>query len=382
MTALFMILLIVAFVVIDVVVRTTTKKMEVARAQRERRAVLESALQLNFADEARSLKRAELPDPRARILAVDDEAIILDSFRKILVLAGFSVDTVESGPEALTLLRSRDYDFLFTDLKMPEMDGVEVVKAASHLRPDLDIVVITGYGTIESAVETMQFGAVDYAQKPFTEEELVALAQRLLIKRQARLEAHGRPTVRIAAPAVAEVVASDEYCVPGGSFVYPGHTWARIEDDGQVSAGLDDFARKALGGIDQVDLLNPGVQVTRGEPLFTVRRGAESACFLAPISGRITKVNEVLRGDATLLTQSPYDRGWVCRIEPSQLGAELDGLRIGQPVVTWYQDEVQRMQSELEKLGAKEWKWSELESRFFGPGVAVNVPVTQTVSTR
>jgi DNA-binding NtrC family response regulator len=78
------------------------------------------------------------------------------------------VDTVESGPEALTLLRARDYDFLFTDLKMPGMDGIEVVKAAKHLRPDMEVVVITGYGTIESAVETMQFGAIDYAQKPFT----------------------------------------------------------------------------------------------------------------------------------------------------------------------------------------------------------------------
>jgi DNA-binding NtrC family response regulator len=169
-----------------------------------------------------------VPNARARILAVDDEHVILDSFRKILVLAGFSVDTVDNGPEALTLLRERDYDFLFTDLKMPVMDGVAVVKAAKHLRPDMDVVVITGYGTIESAVETMQFGAIDYVQKPFTEEELVAIANRLLIKREARLEAHRKPVVRVVAPAVAEVVAAGEYCVPGGAFVSPGHTWARI----------------------------------------------------------------------------------------------------------------------------------------------------------
>src|SRR5512140_1287857 len=208
MTALLMILLVVLFVVVDVVVRSVSKKMEAARARRERAAVLETSLQLSFADEAKSLKRAEVPNARARILAVDDEPVILDSFRKILVLAGFSVDTVENGPEALTLLRARDYDFLFTDLKMPVMDGVEVVKAAKHLRPDLDVVVITGYGTIETAVETMQFGAVDYAQKPFTEEELVALAERLLIKREARLEAQSRPTVRVVAPARAETVAA------------------------------------------------------------------------------------------------------------------------------------------------------------------------------
>ena len=134
----------------------------------------------------------EVSEPRARILAVDDEPVVLDSFRKILVLAGFAVDTVESGPEALGLVQRRDYDFVFTDLKMPGMDGVEVVKAVRHLRPDVDVAVITGYGTIETAVETMQHGAVDYVQKPFTEDELLEFARKLLLRRQARLEAAAR----------------------------------------------------------------------------------------------------------------------------------------------------------------------------------------------
>ena len=80
---------------------------------------------------------------------------VLDAFREILVLGGFSVDTVESGREVLALVRERDYDFVFTDLKMPEMDGVDVVKAVHHLRPDVDLAVITGYATVETAVETM-----------------------------------------------------------------------------------------------------------------------------------------------------------------------------------------------------------------------------------
>src|SRR5512132_3113422 len=114
MTALLMIVLCIVFVLADIAVRSMSKRMAAQREQREREAVLKSSLQLTFA-ETRSLKRAEVPNARARILAVDDEPIILDSFRKILVLAGFSVDTVERGPEALSLLRSRDYDFLFTD---------------------------------------------------------------------------------------------------------------------------------------------------------------------------------------------------------------------------------------------------------------------------
>jgi len=307
--------------------------------------------------------------------------VILDSFRKILVLAGFSVDTVERGDEALSLLRARDYDFLFTDLKMPEMDGIAVVKAARHLRPDMDVVVITGYGTIESAVETMQFGAVDYVQKPFTEEELVAIVNRLSIKRQARLEAQRQPTVRVVAPAVAEVVAASEYCVPGGAFVSSGHAWARIDPGGQVWTGLDDFARKALVAVDRVELPAPGTSVRRGETLFTVRHGADAVHVPSPVSGEVTQTNRGLEDQPQLVVQSPYDRGWACLVKPSDLAGDLAGLRIGRPVVKWYQDEVLRLRAQLAANGQSAGKWSELEPAFFGSAPAENEAVTETVGS-
>jgi len=380
MTALLVLLLVVLFVVTDLIVRSVTRRMEATRQRREREAVLHSAVQLSYA-EAKSLSRAEVANARARILAVDDEAVILDSFRKILVLAGFSVDTVERGDEALSLLRARDYDFLFTDLKMPEMDGIAVVKAARHLRPDMDVVVITGYGTIESAVETMQFGAVDYVQKPFTEEELVAIVNRLSIKRQARLEAQRQPTVRVVAPAVAEVVAASEYCVPGGAFVSSGHAWARIDPGGQVWTGLDDFARKALVAVDRVELPAPGTSVRRGETLFTVRHGADAVHVPSPVSGEVTQTNRGLEDQPQLVVQSPYDRGWACLVKPSDLAGDLAGLRIGRPVVKWYQDEVLRLRAQLAANGQSAGKWSELEPAFFGSAPAENAAVTETVGS-
>src|SRR5262245_19818478 len=172
MTALLVVLMFAALVLTDVLVRYATRRMHEARLRREREAVLSAAVRLDFTHEARTLKRVDVPQPKARILAVDDEPVILEVFRRVLVMEGYSVDTVESGQEALGLVQRRDYDFVFTDLKMPGMDGVEVVKAVHHLRPDIDLAVITGYATIESAVETMQFGAVDYVQKPFTADEL------------------------------------------------------------------------------------------------------------------------------------------------------------------------------------------------------------------
>jgi glycine cleavage system H lipoate-binding protein len=224
------------------------------------------------------------------------------------------------------------------------MDGVEVVKAVHHLRPDIDIAVITGYGTIETAVETMQHGANDYVQKPFTEEELLAFSKRLLIKREDRLEAERRPSVRLVAPAMADATGPHEFCVPGGAFLSPGHSWARIEPGGQVRVGLDDFARKALGAVEKVELVvPPGESVKRGDALFVVSRGGRSVRFLSPVTGRVSRLNDTVFDEPAILAASPYDRGWICLVAPTNLQPELTMLRIGKPAIDWYQDEIARL---------------------------------------
>jgi CheY-like chemotaxis protein len=353
MTALLILLMFVAFAGIDYLVRESARRHRVKRERQAREAVLDLALRLDFTDEAKSLKRVEVSHPKARILAVDDEPVVLDSFRRILVLEGYNVDTVETGPEALGLVQRNDYDFVFTDLKMPEMSGVEVVKAVKHLRPDADVVVITGYGTIETAVETLQFGASEYVQKPFTADELAEFARKLLIKREARLEAQRQPTVRIVSPSTAESVPDNEFCVPGGAFIAPGHTWVRIEPNGQIRIGIDDFARKALGPINEVLAPSFGRTIQRGETLFTLKHGSEFVHFAAPLSGRVTLENNSLQSDAAAVGTSPYDRGWICMIQPSDLTRELPSLRIGKPVVAWYQEEIKRLRETQAAQGSQ-----------------------------
>ena len=375
MTALVVVLMFVGFVVLDLLVRATTRRLEDKRRIRKREEVLHTALRLEFADEAKSLKRVEVPQPKATILAVDDEPVVLDSLRRILVLDGYSVDTVESGPEALNLVQRHDYDFLFTDLKMPDMDGVEVVKAVHHLRPDTDIAVITGYATIETAVETMKHGAVAYVQKPFTPDEMTEFANAQLIKREARLEAQRRPVVHLVAPALAESLAGRDFCVPGGAFVSEGHVWLRVEPDGDVRIGLDDFARKALGTIEGIEMPAEGAPVRRGEPLVAVRRGSRTIHFAAPLAGSVKLINGALNGDAAPLSRSPYDQGWVCLMQPADLPAALPTLRIGEPVVTWYQDEIARLRSAggPAENGAPAVDWQTFEQEFLKRSQPVGV---------
>ncbi|MBK9795538.1 MAG: response regulator [Holophagaceae bacterium] len=373
MTAVLIIIMFVAFVGIDFLVRTTLRRMRDSKERQDREAVLKTSIRLDFTHEAKSLKRVEVPNPKARILAVDDEAVVLDSFRRILVLEGFSVDTVEHGPEALGLVQRRDYDFVFTDLKMPDMDGVDVVKGVKHLRPDVDVVVITGYGSIETAVQTLQQGACEYVQKPFTADELGDFAKKLVIKREARIQAAQRPTVRMVSPEMAEVVPAAEFCVPGGAFLSAGHAWVRIEPEGQVRIGIDDFMRKALGTIKEVELPERGKSFRQGEPLFTLKGATGTVQVLAPVSGRIEHDNAGLKNNPGELTHSPYDRGWVCLMTPSDLASELTSLKIGKPVIDWYQDEIARLRTANGPDAAGPLDWTAFQKQFLAAGETTRV---------
>lgn len=348
--ALIVIITIVAFIVVDLVLRVILKRMTEKRLKEEREHALDVGLKLDVSEEAPSLKRVELDNPKARILAVDDEEIILSSFRKILVLAGYSIDTVEKGSEALGLIRKNDYDFIFTDLKMPEMDGVELTKAAKHLRPDIDIIVITGYASIETAVETVKFGAMAYVEKPFTEDELLGFLKKALIKRQATLEKQMRHKVRLIKPGTHESKSKFELNVPAGVFISPQHAWAKIELNGMVRIGPDDLIRKIFERVDLVNLPETGKTIGKGETLFSIQYGDYSLKIPSPLSGKITTVNTEHAEHPEWLAIKPFELSWMCGIEPSNLAKELPDLRIGRDSVTWYQAEIDRYQELANKF--------------------------------
>jgi DNA-binding NtrC family response regulator len=127
-----------------------------------------------------------MDSPRA--LIVDDEPTICRSCEKILSREGYLVKVAYSGKQAIALLGQEPFDILFTDLKMAEMGGMELLETLRSNFPDLVPVVITGYATIASAVETMKLGAFDYLPKPFTPEEMAAVAKKAWEKRQNLIE--------------------------------------------------------------------------------------------------------------------------------------------------------------------------------------------------
>src|SRR5213082_465826 len=124
------------------------------------------------------------PEPRPRILIVDDQRNMRTTTALVLRQQGYEVAEAESGEVALSRLLAEPFDLVLTDLKMAPLDGLAVLRGALEISPSTQVIVMTGYGTVESAVEAMQQGAYDYISKPFTEGELLMRVQRALEKRR------------------------------------------------------------------------------------------------------------------------------------------------------------------------------------------------------
>ena len=125
-------------------------------------------------------KPATASPGRPRILVVDDEAAIRDLLSKTLALAEYDVDLAPDGRHALERLRIIPYDLLITDLKMPGIDGLSVIREARRLKPDIPVIIITGFSTEASAIEAVNLGVSGYLTKPFRVPRVLAAAAKAL----------------------------------------------------------------------------------------------------------------------------------------------------------------------------------------------------------
>jgi DNA-binding NtrC family response regulator len=119
-----------------------------------------------------------------RILIVDDETVIRDALKRILDSRCFFVEACSSGYGAIDLLHKQDFDLIVTDLKMPGMSGIEVLKAVKTLQPNVPVIIITGYATVDTAVEAMKNGAFDYLSKPFSPDQFLEKVEEALKQRR------------------------------------------------------------------------------------------------------------------------------------------------------------------------------------------------------
>ncbi len=127
---------------------------------------------------------APVPRPstsaRPRVLVVDDEASIRDLLSKTLTMSDYDVDTAPDGRSALERMRLYPYDLLITDLRMPGMDGLAVIREARRYKADLPVIVITGFSTEASAIDALNLGVAGYLTKPFRVPQVLSKAAKAL----------------------------------------------------------------------------------------------------------------------------------------------------------------------------------------------------------
>jgi len=118
------------------------------------------------------------------ILIIDDESVICDACRLVLTELGHHVTCCHNGMDGLSAIHSGDYDLILLDMKLADIDGLDILQALHEEKVQPCIIVMTGYATMANAVETMKLGAADYLAKPFTDDELISTIETACLKRQ------------------------------------------------------------------------------------------------------------------------------------------------------------------------------------------------------
>ena len=122
------------------------------------------------------------------ILFVDDDRMILDMVHEYLSEVGCRVEVVDNGVTALQMIKDHPFEIVFTDIKMPDIDGLELLSAIKEYRPETEVIIVTGHGSMESAIQAMKFGSYDYLQKPFKLNVLKIVIDRIVEEKKLRQE--------------------------------------------------------------------------------------------------------------------------------------------------------------------------------------------------
>jgi CheY-like chemotaxis protein len=241
---------------------------------------------------------------KGRILVLDDDPIVTLSCKRILGAEGFSISTVEKGEDALNRLSKEDFDLLISDVRLPDINGLEVLKEARIIKPKTDVVIITGYPTLEDAKESTRLGASEYIEKPFTPDFMLNVANKVFdtrgwILRQAFIDEFRDSVVSL----------RDQ---DNPVIFYKEGTWARPVKDGVWEIGCDLRYWLLTGNLTYVEFINDLEKVDAGKPFATIfTSSGQSNDLLAPMNGElkeiITKANDVM----CALLKEHLSEGWL-----------------------------------------------------------------------
>jgi FixJ family two-component response regulator len=246
---------------------------------------------------------------KVRILVVDDEITVCKSIRQAILSDEYEVDTALSGEEALKKDEEAAYPIVITDLMMPGLSGLNLLERLKARRPEVNVIMITGYPTIKTAVQAIKLGAFDYLPKPFTPAELRSLVGRAYKKTGIKDK------------------QAEQIKMPSGLFYMLGHTWLKLEKGSIGVVGIVHEFTQPLTSFKQVELPEKGIFIAQGDLCGKIidEEGLVHRIW-SPAGGRVVEVNSKLKDEPGLLKSSPYQKGWLFRLETSNLEEDTTGL--------------------------------------------------------
>ncbi|MBI4653378.1 MAG: response regulator [Nitrospirae bacterium] len=241
---------------------------------------------------------------KGKILVLDDDPVVNLSCRRILGAEGYNITSVERGEDALKKLAKEDFDLLISDIRLPDISGMVVLKEARVIKPQTDVVIITGYPTLEDAKESIRLGAAEYIEKPFTPDFMLNVAKKAFDKRGWILRQEFIDEFR-------------DYVVPlrdkeNPVIFYKEGTWARPIKEGLWEIGCDLRYWLLTGNLIYVDFIKDIETLKAGEPFARIyASGGQSNDLLSPMNGEIREVNTKANDVMVALLKDQLSEGWL-----------------------------------------------------------------------
>lgn len=253
---------------------------------------------------------------KEKILIVDDDVTVCKSIANALATEAYTVDTALSGKEAINKEKEIKYDVIIVDLMMPGINGIELLKEVKSKRPEIMVIMITGYPSIKTAVQSTKLGAFDYIPKPFTPNELRSLVSRALRSKHS-YEAELRKK------------SKEKISIPDGLYGISDNSWVKLEEDGNACIGVHHILLKTIEKVISIEFTKENEMRYQGEACLRITDSNMNIHKIwTPVSGTVIKVNEKVKKDYSKLLEDPYEKGWVLLIKPTHLEDDLKNLAL------------------------------------------------------
>lgn len=342
---IYLLAVIVIVVIVELLLRTAVKKYDKQKLESERTAILKESEKIDLSRVSNSLKRVELENPLSRILVVDKDEKILDKLRSMLVLDGYSVDTVNSGVEAVNLAKIHHYDFIISSEQTKDMTAQELTKVLNTERPDTDVIILVEGVANATPYDLIREGAIDFIQKPHIDSRLNDFVRTSLSKRRESIKEKLDKELFVEEKEVSPVLAP--FSIPLGLFYSKNMLWIRPEQKGYVRIGINDLFNKLIDDIDTIDFPNPGMKVSQGQSLFVIKKDIHEIVVKSPISGIVYSSNFNLRQDLNVLKHDCYSQHWFCSIVPDNFKSEINDYFYGKEADNFFIDTISKLKNDL-----------------------------------